>query len=385
MGSPKILLFLLFFLFPTLNAQKHCQISMCGNKYIPIRFPFRLKSHQPRRNCGYPGFDLSCNKQNTTVLKLPFSGEFYVREINYITQEVLLYDPLKCLPRRLLSFNLAGSPFISAFYQNYTFLSCPSSYTKSRFAPIDCLSNSTHSVLATSSMTLANQILAESCKLMKTITVPVKRPVQFNEGFSNSLNNDLHLTWYEPDCSICELQGGICGFKSNTSKEIGCFFNRENSRSNDGLQIFRIICLAIAVPAMTCAIGIACFACLVDRSHRGHARRRPTAVAAAPDGLEHSIVMVGLDDSTIESYEKVVLGESRRVPGRNDTTCPICLSEYCSKETLRCIPECKHCFHAECIDEWLRLNGTCPVCRNTPSPSPAHVNSDSDRANSETF
>ena len=127
---------------------------------------------------------------------------------------------------------------------------------------------------------------------------------------------------------------------------------------------------------MTCATGIACFACFVDRSHNRNARRSPTAVAAAPEGLEPTIAMTGLDDTTIESYQKVVLGESRRLPGPNDTTCPICLSEYCSEETLRCIPECKHCFHAECIDEWLRLNGTCPVCRNTPSPSPAHVNSD---------
>ncbi|XP_062091414.1 putative RING-H2 finger protein ATL21A [Humulus lupulus] len=384
MGFPEILLFLLFFIFPSLHAQKQCPISMCGNRYIPVRFPFRLKSQQPRRNCGYPGFDLSCNKENRTVLKLPVSGEFYVRQINYITQEVLLYDPLNCLPRRLLSFNLSGSPFVSAFYQNYTFLSCPSSYTKSRFTPIDCLSNSTHSVLVTSSMALARQISAESCKIIKNLTVPVSRPVPFNEGFSNSLENDIHLTWYVPDCSICEIQGGICGFKSNTSQEIGCFFNRENGRSNDGLQIFRIICLAIAVPAMTCAIGIACFACFIDRSHRAHALRRTTAVAAAPDGPDHTVIMMGLDDTTIESYEKVVLGESRRVPGRNDITCPICLSEYCSKETLRCIPECKHCFHAECIDEWLRLNGTCPVCRNTPSPSPSPAHANSDHTNSDT-
>ncbi|PON51347.1 43kDa postsynaptic protein [Parasponia andersonii] len=344
---------------------------MCGDNNIPIRFPFQLKSQQPQ-NCGYPGFELSCSSQNITVLKLPLSGEFYVRQISYMTQEIILYDPFKCLPSRLLSFNLSGSPFVSAFYQNYTFLSCPPSYTKSRFNPIDCLSNSTHSILATSSLSLA-KTMSESCQILNTSTIPVWRPVQFNEGLSSSLNNDLHLTWYEPDCSTCEIQGGICGLKSNTSQEIGCFDNLGKGGSNDGLQIFRIICLAIAVPAITCAAGIACFACLVDRTHQGNTRRSPTAVAAAP---EPNIVVVGLDDTTIESYQKLVLGESRRLPGPNDITCPICLSEYRSKETLRCIPECKHCFHAECIDEWLRLNGTCPVCRNTPSPPPAHVTSD---------
>lgn len=230
MGSPDVLFFfLLFFLFPILQAQKQCQISMCGSRNFPIRFPFKLKDQQPQ-NCGFPGFDLSCSSTNITVLNLPISGEFYVRQISYMTQEIILYDPLGCLPRRLLSFNLSGSPFVSAFVQNYTFLSCPNSLTKSRLTPIDCLSNSTHSVLATSSASLAKK-MSESCKIISTLTVPVSRPVQFNEGFSSSLENDLHLTWYEPDCSTCEIQGGICGFKSNSSQEIGCFYNLEKGKN----------------------------------------------------------------------------------------------------------------------------------------------------------
>ncbi|KAL5572100.1 hypothetical protein UlMin_021697 [Ulmus minor] len=364
--------FLLLLLFPILNAAEECRISSCGNESFPIRFPFQLQDQQPQ-NCGYPGFQLFCNNQNITVLRLPFSGEFFVRQISYITQEILLYDPDFCLPRRLLTFNLSNSPFVSAFYQNYTFLSCPSSFTKSRFTAIDCLSNLTHSILATSSMSLAIS-MSSSCQIISTLAIPVSRPVPYDEGFSSSLDNDLHLTWYVPDCSTCEEQGGMCRFRTNTSQEIGCFNNPEKDGSKDGLRIFRIMCLAIAMPAITCATAIACYACMVDRTNHRAARRSPTAVAAAPP--EAAIVMVGLDDTTIESYQKLVLGESRRLPGPNDTTCPICLSEYCTKETLRCIPECKHCFHAECIDEWLRLNGTCPVCRNSPSPAHVRVSSD---------
>lgn len=81
---------------------------------------------------------------------------------------------------------------------------------------------------------------------------------------------------------------------------------------------------------------------------------------------------MGLDQATIDSYTKVVLGESRRVPGLNDGSCPICLSDFSAKETLRCIPDCKHCFHADCIDEWLKMNGTCPLCRTSPA-HPAQV------------
>ncbi|WCJ22406.1 RING/U-box superfamily protein [Euphorbia peplus] len=98
----------------------------------------------------------------------------------------------------------------------------------------------------------------------------------------------------------------------------------------------------------------------------------------ATEPQQPNIAMVGLDVSTIESYKTVTLGDSMRLPeGPNDKTCAICLSEYHSQEIIRCIPECNHFFHVGCIDEWLRLNNSCPVCRKFPAPSPVHVVSQS--------
>lgn len=28
------------------------------------------------------------------------------------------------------------------------------------------------------------------------------------------------------------------------------------------------------------------------------------------------------------------------------------------------MPGCIHYYHADCIDEWLKINVTCPTCRN---------------------
>ncbi|GKF74860.1 RING-H2 finger protein ATL67-like protein, partial [Tanacetum coccineum] len=39
-------------------------------------------------------------------------------------------------------------------------------------------------------------------------------------------------------------------------------------------------------------------------------------------------------------------------------------------EMMRMLPECKHCFHLNCVDAWLKLNASCPVCRNSPLPTP---------------
>ncbi|KAK3037312.1 hypothetical protein RJ639_032074 [Escallonia herrerae] len=389
------------FLFSAVYAAQECSTSVCGTSGFPIRFPFRLQGTQPE-NCGYPGYDLRCNSQGVIILSLPYSGEFFVRSINYRAQVINLYDPFNCLPSRLLDFNLSGSPFMPSYYQNFTFLSCPSALTRSRFTPIDCLSNSTHTTLATSSMTLVASMTI--CKIIAALPIPVSWPLQNDEGFSSDLNGDLPLTWDVPDCEDCEANGGMCRFQSSSSQEISCFndsqagligekrgltsfhFNKLYTINNGdefnqgfpligqkrGLTIFKIMAFSITIPAVVSVIAIAIFICFADTRLRGGgsdvARQNPTPAAVTP---QTATVTQGLDESTIESYAKVVVGESRRLPGTNDITCPICLSEYNAKDTLRCIPECQHCFHADCIDEWLRMNYTCPLCRN--SPSPAHV------------
>ncbi|KAK4416110.1 RING-H2 finger protein ATL3 [Sesamum alatum] len=43
--------------------------------------------------------------------------------------------------------------------------------------------------------------------------------------------------------------------------------------------------------------------------------------------------------------------------------CAICLSDVCGGDRYRKLPECGHCFHAECIDAWFKSQSTCPLCR----------------------
>ncbi|WCJ41639.1 RING/U-box superfamily protein [Euphorbia peplus] len=45
--------------------------------------------------------------------------------------------------------------------------------------------------------------------------------------------------------------------------------------------------------------------------------------------------------------------------------CAICLGEFEEKENVRMIPYCRHVFHLECIETWLKMHVTCPVCRGT--------------------
>ncbi|XP_005098687.1 uncharacterized protein LOC101863671 isoform X1 [Aplysia californica] len=42
--------------------------------------------------------------------------------------------------------------------------------------------------------------------------------------------------------------------------------------------------------------------------------------------------------------------------------CNICLNDYENGDRKRNLP-CKHDFHKDCVDQWLKTNATCPVCR----------------------
>ncbi|XP_076882353.1 E3 ubiquitin-protein ligase SDIR1-like [Bidens hawaiensis] len=45
----------------------------------------------------------------------------------------------------------------------------------------------------------------------------------------------------------------------------------------------------------------------------------------------------------------------------DELTCSVCLEQVNVGELVRSLP-CLHQFHANCIDPWLRQQGTCPVC-----------------------
>ncbi|BBH04753.1 RING/U-box superfamily protein [Prunus dulcis] len=59
--------------------------------------------------------------------------------------------------------------------------------------------------------------------------------------------------------------------------------------------------------------------------------------------------------------------DPKRVDGgmkdpEDELTCSICLEQVNGGDLVRSLP-CLHQFHANCIDPWLRQQGTCPVCK----------------------
>ncbi|WOG88845.1 hypothetical protein DCAR_0208080 [Daucus carota subsp. sativus] len=58
---------------------------------------------------------------------------------------------------------------------------------------------------------------------------------------------------------------------------------------------------------------------------------------------------------------KASIEAMRSVETKEDDECVICMDEFVgglAKEM-----PCKHKFHGECVEKWLKINGSCPVCR----------------------
>lgn len=133
------------------------------------------------------------------------------------------------------------------------------------------------------------------------------------------------------------------------------------------------IAIGMGISGLLCLIWLTCYRC--KRVTINSQRRQPNTQLSTSVVPQHIAFVMGLDGPTIESNPKILLGEHQELPNPNDHTCTICLSEYQPKETLRTIPECDHYFHANCIDEWLKINATCPICRNSPNLYPLATSS----------
>ncbi|KAF4369082.1 hypothetical protein CsatB_019447 [Cannabis sativa] len=106
---------------------------------------------------------------------------------------------------------------------------------------------------------------------------------------------------------------------------------------------------------------------------QGGRNRRAQQQQQLHHDLHSFVVDIGLDDATIKSYPKLPYSEANKLKKTNSTSsccCSICLADYKANDMLRQLPDCSHLFHVKCVDPWLRLHPTCPVCRTSPIPTP---------------
>lgn len=68
--------------------------------------------------------------------------------------------------------------------------------------------------------------------------------------------------------------------------------------------------------------------------------------------------------SSINSLlDSTTLSLASQIMSNENDTCAICRQVYNSDDIVRKINMCGHFFHSSCIEQWLRNNNNCPVCR----------------------
>ncbi|GMG99500.1 hypothetical protein Nepgr_001340 [Nepenthes gracilis] len=110
------------------------------------------------------------------------------------------------------------------------------------------------------------------------------------------------------------------------------------------------------------------------RTHPLGDRRPPQVGSMETDAdRDHGSAAIeeGLDEATLSSFPKLTYSQAKlHDGGATAACCSVCLGDYKDSDVLRLLPDCGHVFHLKCVDPWLRLHPTCPICRTSPAPTP---------------
>lgn len=115
------------------------------------------------------------------------------------------------------------------------------------------------------------------------------------------------------------------------------------------------------------------------RNHIVAAQLRNTATAlqivrefmARPAPQQSLVMNIDLSGNILRNFldpvpvvatpTQIRAGTETNVNFTHNETCSICRETIVQGTRLRA---CRHCFHTDCIDQWLGMNTRCPVCRH---------------------
>ncbi|GAV89374.1 zf-RING_2 domain-containing protein [Cephalotus follicularis] len=141
-------------------------------------------------------------------------------------------------------------------------------------------------------------------------------------------------------------------------------------------------CIGYAMPFILCATICCCLPCIISvlgfREDFSQTRGATVeSISALPTYIFKSNKSgnVNEQDNSGEGEGGVLAAgtEKERLISGEDAVCCICLGKYADDDELRELP-CLHVFHVECVDKWLKINASCPLCKSevgdTGSDSP---------------
>ncbi|CAK9199736.1 unnamed protein product [Sphagnum troendelagicum] len=157
-----------------------------------------------------------------------------------------------------------------------------------------------------------------------------------------------------------------------------------HSSSSEAPNLYRLCivfltfsCVGYAMPFILCATICCCLPCIISFLGREDSTQVRGASAEAIAALPtYKFKLKGANNTKVNKEESesdsegigegglVAAGtEKERLVSPEDAVCCICLGKYKDDVELRELP-CTHYFHVECVDKWLVINASCPLCKH---------------------
>ncbi|XP_052199959.1 E3 ubiquitin-protein ligase At4g11680-like [Diospyros lotus] len=152
-----------------------------------------------------------------------------------------------------------------------------------------------------------------------------------------------------------------------------------HSSSSDAPNLYRLCivfitfsCIGYAMPFILCSMICCCLPCIISilgvRDDMNRIRGASEETISSLPTHRFKLKEKGTPNSR-ESNSGVDEGgflaagtEKERAISGEDAVCCICLARYADNDELRELP-CSHFFHRECVDKWLKINASCPLCK----------------------
>lgn len=186
----------------------------------------------------------------------------------------------------------------------------------------------------------------------------------------------LNFHCFSVNCAAFVVMASICSQRIEIS--CGCV-------TSLGFLIF-VTYLTITSPAfrpmgvtfaiiffLMCVISL-CSACFRGRYEANLPAFRPMHEVLSSDAIDRLHTFKFTDTNTTNTQ----CDPTNPMHSESNDDCPfqviccICLSEYVTDELILRLPACQHCFHKECIAQWLAKSIKCPICKaNVVAPAPS--------------
>ncbi|KAK4842591.1 hypothetical protein QYF36_024363 [Acer negundo] len=191
-----------------------CVNKTCGDGQN-ISFPFYIKDQQ-KSFCGFPGFELSCNKAGNPIMRLPDSGNQYIiHHIFYNNQTLRVSNSAFWDTKSSTSGSGGNHCDVVSSFKN---LSGGDNRTLSErlvSKKVDGCWNGDHdSVVAMDEDDPDLGLAKEECT--ELMVAPVEGYGGKSTAMITRLRGGFVMKWTASNCSVCEQSGGKCGFDNST-------------------------------------------------------------------------------------------------------------------------------------------------------------------------